>query len=123
MRTRKFRGIILKTRNGQSTLEYATLIIILLAALLTAGVYVKRGIQGRWKQAVDDLGDQYDPQYVNSSIRHTLISNTDTQINSVQQQDPNNPNATIGFQTFRRDTTNSVETKTGTTVVGGVQAE
>ncbi len=46
-------------KKGQSTLEYAVLIIIIIGALLSIQVYIKRGIQGRLKQAADDSGDQY----------------------------------------------------------------
>jgi cytoskeletal protein RodZ len=49
----------LRKRKGQSTLEYAVLIIIVLGALLSIQVYIKRGIQGRLKSATDDIGDQY----------------------------------------------------------------
>ena len=44
---------------GQSTLEYAVLIIIVLGALLSIQVYIKRGIQGRLRSATDDIGEQY----------------------------------------------------------------
>ena len=44
---------------GQSTLEYAVLIVIIIGALLTIQVYVKRGVQGRLKSASDDIGDQF----------------------------------------------------------------
>jgi hypothetical protein len=46
---------------GQSTLEYAILVIIIIGALLTIQVYIKRGIQGRLKGAADDIGDQFSP--------------------------------------------------------------
>lgn len=49
----------IKKRNGQSVLEYIILIVIVIAALLTLQVYMKRGLQGRLKQATDDIGDQY----------------------------------------------------------------
>ena len=48
-----------RRKKGQSTLEYAILIIIIIGALLSIQVYIKRGIQGRWKAAVDDLGEQF----------------------------------------------------------------
>lgn len=46
-------------KRGQSTLEYAVLIIIIIGALLSIQVYIKRGVQGRLKQATDDIGDQF----------------------------------------------------------------
>lgn len=46
-------------KKAQSSLEYAILIIIVLGALLSIQVYIKRGIQGRLKTATDDIGEQY----------------------------------------------------------------
>lgn len=48
-----------RRKKGQSTLEYAVLIIIIIGALLSIQVYIKRGIQGRLKGAADDIGDQF----------------------------------------------------------------
>jgi Flp pilus assembly pilin Flp len=44
---------------GQSALEYAVLVIIIAAALLTMQVYIKRGVQGRMKASTDDIGEQF----------------------------------------------------------------
>jgi Flp pilus assembly pilin Flp len=49
----------LNNKRGQSTLEYAVLVVIIIGALLTIQVYIKRGVQGRLKSAADDIGDQY----------------------------------------------------------------
>ena len=46
-------------RQGQSTLEYAVLVIIIIGALLSIQAYIKRGVQGRMKQATDDVGEQF----------------------------------------------------------------
>jgi hypothetical protein len=48
-----------KRQKGQSTLEYAILIIIIIGALLSIQVYIKRGVQGRLKSATDDIGTQF----------------------------------------------------------------
>ena len=48
-------------RKGQSTMEYAILIIIIIGALLAVQVYIKRGIQGKMKSSADDIGQQYSP--------------------------------------------------------------
>ena len=50
---------MLNTKRGQSVLEYAILMVIIIAALLTLQTYIKRGIQGRLKSATDDIGSQY----------------------------------------------------------------
>ena len=49
----------IRNRKAQSTLEYAILVVIVIAALLTLQTYIKRGIGGRLKQASDDIGDQF----------------------------------------------------------------
>ena len=56
---------LLNKMKGQSTLEYAILVIIIIGALLTIQVYIKRGVQGRLKQSADDIGDQFDPGNTN----------------------------------------------------------
>ena len=56
----------LNKKRGQSTLEYAVLIIVIIAALIAIQTYIKRGVQGRLKSASDDIGDQYSPGNTNS---------------------------------------------------------
>ncbi len=97
-------------KKGQITLEYIIIIIIVMGALLAISNYFKRGLQGRWKAALDDLGDQYDPRAANSSLRYTLVSNTMTTIIAT--------NAMGGFWTQRTDDTTSTERKQGTVSVG-----
>lgn len=65
-----------KRRKGQSTLEYAILIIIIIGALLSIQVYVKRGVQGRFKQAADDIGDQFSPG--NTNVTHITTTTSAT---------------------------------------------
>ena len=43
-------------RKGQSTAEYAIVIGLVIAAAVAMQVYVKRGLQGKMKDAVDDNG-------------------------------------------------------------------
>jgi hypothetical protein len=62
-----------KKSKGQSTLEYAILIIIIIGALLSIQVYIKRGVQGRLKQASDDIGDQFAVGNTNQ-IRRTVTN-------------------------------------------------
>lgn len=50
---------LLRQKRAQSTVEYAVLIVIVIAALLTIQNYIKRGVQGRLKSSADDIGDQY----------------------------------------------------------------
>jgi len=54
-------------KTGQSTVEYSVLVIIVLGALLATQSYVKRALQGRYKDAADEIGDQYSPGNSNYS--------------------------------------------------------
>jgi cytoskeletal protein RodZ len=65
-----------RRKKGQSTLEYAVLIIIIIGALLSIQVYIKRGIQGRLKSATDDIGDQFSPGNTNVVKTHSVVSTT-----------------------------------------------
>ncbi len=90
---------------AQSTLEYTVLIIIIIGAFIAVGDYVKRGLQGRWKQTADDLGDQYDPRYGNSSVTYATTGYSNTSVYII--------NSTNGFWTMREDHSNATETKSG----------
>ncbi len=87
-------------RKAQSILEYCLLAVVIMAALAAMQVYMKRGLQGRWKDSVDQLGDQYDPS-MSGSITHKSTSQTSTVI------DTNSSGST------RTDTDNSTETTKG----------
>ena len=62
-------------KKGQSTLEYAVLIVIIIAALLAMNQYIKRGLQGRLKSATDDIGDQFSPGNTNYTKTVTTGAN------------------------------------------------
>ncbi len=99
-----------KMKKGQSTMEYAIILIIVIGALLASQQYFKRGIQGRWKASIDDLADQYDPQATNSTIHHTLLSSTNTKIDSISTPG--------GLQTSRTDKVKTQDVTSGFTSVG-----
>ena len=50
-----------RRRKGQSTLEYAVLISVIVGGLVAMQYYVKRGYEGKLKSSSDDMGEQYDP--------------------------------------------------------------
>lgn len=97
-------------RKGQTTLEYIVLLIIVMGALLAISNYFKRGLQGRWKAAIDDMGDQYDPRTADSSIRHALTQNTNTIVITM--------NDVGGYWTQRTDNSLSTDQKTGSVTIG-----
>lgn len=68
--------IKLRKRNGQSTVEYAVLIVVVIAALLSIQVYIKRGISGRMKDSADQIGSQFEYLNTNAETVTTTLSNT-----------------------------------------------
>src|ERR1017187_5066006 len=72
----------LNQKRGQSTLEYAVLIVVIIGALLTIQVYIKRGVQGRLKSAADDIGDQYSDGNTNAIKTVIRSSNTEETFNA-----------------------------------------
>lgn len=75
-----------RRKKGQSTLEYAILIIIIIGALLSIQVYIKRGVQGRLKSAADDIGDQFSTGNTNVIKKMVTSSQTsDTFVSGVTQ--------------------------------------
>lgn len=70
------------SRRGQSTLEYAILILIVIVALLAMQTYLKRGIQGRMRESSDNIGEAYSPGYTTSSFTRTSQSTTNEQIDT-----------------------------------------
>jgi len=85
-------------KKGQSTAEYAIVIGLVIAAVVAMQVYVKRGLQGKMKKAVDykygsaDAGvsgvdtstvlktTQYEPYYATSSITSERKVNETTEV-------------------------------------------
>ena len=48
-------------KRGQSTLEYGVVIAVVVAALISMQTYIKRGVQGKLRQASDEIGEQFSP--------------------------------------------------------------
>jgi len=66
-------------KKGQSTLEYAVIMAVVVAALIAMQTYMKRGLQGRMKQASDDIGEQFSPGYTTANHTTTAtINSTET---------------------------------------------
>lgn len=83
------------SRKGQSTLEYAIIIVVIVAALLAMQVYIKRGVQGKLRTSTDDIGEQYSPQITTGSYTTTTGS---TQRETVTAGGGTSTRVTRGFQ-------------------------
>ena len=106
-------------RKAQTILEYTVILIVFMGVLIAMKDYIKRGIQGRWKSATDDFGEQYDPTAINSNILYSTQANADSIVTVTNGSLPNvGGDMLTGQWTNRTDYSNSVETKTGTMQVG-----
>lgn len=104
-----------QSRKAQSTAEYVIVLGLIVAAVMAMQTYVKRGFQGKIKDAVDytDNGGtsfsfktgQYEPDYLSSSF-NTNRSSSDTE-------------DTVTGGGMNR-TTNDESTRTGSQSIGSV---
>ncbi|OGX19787.1 MAG: hypothetical protein A3K83_07280 [Omnitrophica WOR_2 bacterium RBG_13_44_8b] len=69
----------LKTnKRGQSTLEYAIIVVVVVGALIAMQWYIKGGYQGKLRQASDDMGRQFSPTNT-ATNESTTITSTNTE--------------------------------------------
>jgi uncharacterized protein (UPF0333 family) len=50
-----------RRKKGQSTLEYALIIAVVVVALIAIVNYMRKGMTGRLKTSTDQIGRQFDP--------------------------------------------------------------
>lgn len=60
-------------KKAQSFLEYSVLIACLVAAILGVQIFVKRSMQGKFREAADGIGGQYAPQQSELTI-NTVVN-------------------------------------------------
>lgn len=51
---------MLRKNKGQSVLEYAMIIAVVVAALIAIQHYMKKSLQGRLRASTDQIGDQFE---------------------------------------------------------------
>ncbi len=75
MTTRRW---VTKNKNGRAVIEYAVLIVIILAALFWMKGPIVRAFYGHWKTAGDSFafGRQYDPKRTVECAHYSLPDNT-----------------------------------------------
>ena len=99
---------------GQTTIEIAVLIAVIVVALVAMQVYLKRGIQGGLRARVDGIGEQYDHLAARGErvLSHTTntTSTTRTEVGRQDAQD-------VLMTSERTQTHNEVTTQSGTETV------
>lgn len=106
---------MLLRKKGQSTLEYAVIIAVIVGALIAMQMYIKRGVQGRLRQASDDIGEQFS---INAS---TVNITTTVTINSTEKIRPTG-NYT-GTGAFTTTVSNQTQNRSGSEDLGNLSEE
>jgi uncharacterized protein (UPF0333 family) len=70
---------------AQTSLEFAVLIICVVAALLGMQVYLKRAFQGKLRGAADEVGQQYSPR--NTTFNWNTTSRSQSRTTSVTKSE------------------------------------
>ncbi|MFH1655892.1 MAG: hypothetical protein ABH954_04720 [Candidatus Omnitrophota bacterium] len=72
--------IRLRKKTAQSTLEYAIVIAVIVAALIAMQIFIRRGYMGSLKEGADSMGPQFSPGSImdintitNASSRETMV--------------------------------------------------
>lgn len=99
---------------GQGTLEYAIIIVVVVAALLAMQWYIKGGYQGKLKQASDEMGEQYSPTHVSSTYT--------TSTTSTQQENISGGSLNAGRMPTSTSNYTQNQTRTGTESLQGLNA-
>ena len=63
-------------RKGQSTLEYAIIITMVVAAFMFMRIYMKRAVEGKLRDSADDIGDQFESLKTSSLTTTTNVGTT-----------------------------------------------
>jgi len=71
---------MVKKTKGQSTLEYALIIAVVVAAFLAMQHYMRRGVEGKLRESIDDMsqGGQYAAGNTTSNVTTTQVGNFST---------------------------------------------
>jgi len=101
---------IRNSRRGQSSLEYAVYSAVILGVIISMMLYFKRGVQGRWKEAADSVGDQFSPEYATGTTTTTRSGTTSSNIFA--------SDGGGGMITLREDTANITDSVAGSLTVG-----
>lgn len=65
-------------RYGQSLVGYSVLMVVVVAALLSMQVYMKRGMMGKLRAVADSVGGQYGPKETTANFTQTSHADTTT---------------------------------------------
>ena len=71
---------------GQTAVEHAILTAIVIGALISMQIYMKRGISGAHRAAADSLGEQYDARDTDGTFTTRVTGTTKTSVQFLKDQ-------------------------------------
>ncbi|MFA5157454.1 MAG: hypothetical protein WC532_08770 [Candidatus Omnitrophota bacterium] len=86
---------MLRRNSGQSIVEYAILLGVIIAALLIMQAFIKRGYQGGLKDSADKMGEQYSAGGTTIHKRNALGAGGQQIVEEVATVDGSSPLATL----------------------------
>lgn len=111
-----------RARRGQSTIEFSVLIAVLVAALLTMQIYMKRGFSGRLRAAADQIGEAYAPRRTTSDLTFQVKSQTQTSA-ALTQRDVDHDGDQEQVMITTTKIISEQSARTGQETVGPLQSE
>ncbi len=108
----------MRSKFGQSTLEFTVLIIVFMGALIAMSPFIKRSLQGGWKERVEGLGEPYDPRLADAAVTYRTTGSSSSVVEAVPGVDEH---GNAGFYTQRLDTATSTETKHVDSTIGSIK--
>ena len=106
-------------RRGQTTLEFALVVAVVAAALLSMAIYLKRSISGKLREGADSVGEQYHP--TQTSGQHTLTVNSTVVTTSELKRDQDIGHGLMwDVMEYKTNIQNETSTKTGNETVGAL---
>lgn len=74
-----------RSNRAQAIFEYAIMLACLVAAVLAMQVYIKRSMQGRLRQAADELGQQYAPKETTGTHTYSYSGTTESSTKTLSE--------------------------------------
>lgn len=100
----------LRLNRGAFSLEYAVLIVCVVAGLIAMQTYITRGVQGKLRQTADSIGEQYAPANTSADITQAFNYFSNTLTNTTENAGKTITTTSANF--------NETQTRSGNETVG-----
>ena len=115
----KIKNVIRMALGGQVTLEFALVVAVVAAALLSMAIYLKRSVSGKLREGADSVGEQYHP--TQTSGHHELVVNSAVVTTStLKLNQPVGNGQTGDVMEYATTIDHDTSTKTGNETVGAL---